>query len=81
MLHVPVEMVRLAVDHLSTKGELTAESFLFMDRNWRVAPSDIKRIQEWIVAGVDSGNIAFVPPKRRVKRKQIIEGSEEETSK
>lgn len=48
MLHVPVQTIRLAVDELATRGHLTAESFIYGERNWRIAPSDVKRIQDFI---------------------------------
>lgn len=71
MLHVPVEYVRAAVDALSQEGELTAESFLFGERNWRIAPSDTKRIQEWIASEVQAGRLVAEQPVRRVRRKVV----------
>lgn len=77
MLHVPVHVVRTAVDELAAAGELTAESFLYQERNWRIAPSDIKRIQQWIADAVALGRIDLAPPVRRIKRKQVIADEEE----
>ncbi|WP_054969272.1 hypothetical protein [Alicyclobacillus ferrooxydans] len=71
MLHVPVGVVRRAVDDLDKEGQLTAESFVYGDRNWRVAPSDTKRIAQWIDAKKAAGDITLTAEKRRIKRKQI----------
>lgn len=71
MLGVPVHAVRAAVDVLAASGSLTAESFPYGDKNWRVAPSDTKRIKAWIDAEVASGNLSLDPPKRRVTRKVV----------
>ena len=76
MLHTTVEVVRSAVDELAAKGELTAESFEYGERNWRIAPSDTKRIQEWMEArqavGHEPGN-----PRRRVVRKHVVAPADE----
>lgn len=72
MLHVPVEHVRMAVDALSAHGELTAESFQYGDRNWRIAPSDTKRLQAWIVEETTAGRLAQTGPTRRIRKKQVI---------
>ncbi|GGI98720.1 hypothetical protein GCM10010885_05240 [Alicyclobacillus cellulosilyticus] len=72
MLRVPVDVVRAAVDDLAARGELTAESFTFAGRNWRIAPSDVKRIQDHIAEGVRRGVIQITPPKRRVLRKVVV---------
>lgn len=71
ILHVPVEYVRAAVDALSQEGELTAESFLYGERNWRIAPSDTKRIQAWITAEAEAGRLMTETPARRVRRKVV----------
>ncbi len=71
MLHVPVEYVRAAVDALSQEGELTAESFLYGERNWRIAPSDTKRIQAWIEGEVQAGRLVEEKPVRKVRRKVV----------
>jgi hypothetical protein len=76
MLHTTVEAVRAAVDDLSARGELTAESFEYGDRNWRIAPSDTKIIQQWIVEKVASGELVIRPPQRRVKRKKVLQSAE-----
>lgn len=73
MLDVRVEWVRTAVDALAEDGQLTAESFQFGDRNWRIAPSDVKRIQGWITAALDAGHLAATGKPRRVKRKQVLD--------
>lgn len=72
MLHAPVELIRQAVDDLAETGELTAESFVYGERNWRVAPSDVKRVQDWIQE--HEGSVGHVQPKavRRVRRKRVI---------
>lgn len=71
MLHVPIELVRQAVDELAHEGELTAESFIFGDKTWRVAPSDVKRITHRIEQKQATGETPVDVPKRRVKRKRI----------
>lgn len=72
MLHVTVEAVRAAVDDLAAKAELTAESFEYGERSWRIAPSDTKKIQAWIVEKVASGELTIQKPERRVLRKQVV---------
>ncbi|GMA49565.1 hypothetical protein GCM10025857_09220 [Alicyclobacillus contaminans] len=69
MLHTPVAAVRAAVDDLAARGELTAESFVYGDKNWRIAPSDTKRIQSWIEEQVRRGQLSLDKPTRRVVRK------------
>lgn len=75
MLHAPVEAVRTAVDELSRRGELTAESFAFGDRNWRVAPSDVKRIQAQIEDKAHSLDAAGPKERRHIVRKKQIDSS------
>ncbi len=72
MLNFPVDAVRMAVEALSETGELTAESFRYGERNWRVAPSDVKRVQTWIELRVQSGALQLEKPRRRVKSKKIM---------
>lgn len=72
MLHVPVDVVRRAVDELSEQGLLTAESFVFGDRNWRVAPSDTKRIQQWIVDLQAQNSGAFASSQRRRIQRKVV---------
>jgi len=72
MLHVPVSTIRQAVDTLAAEDSLTAESFIYMEKNWRISPSDVKRVQMWIEQAVESGRIVSERPARRVKRKQVI---------
>ncbi|MCL6452245.1 MAG: hypothetical protein K6T78_01315 [Alicyclobacillus sp.] len=77
MLQVPVDAVRRAVDELAAAGQLTAESFVFADRNWRIAPSDTKRIQEWIVNAATAGVIQLEPPRRKWVRKRVERPAED----
>ena len=72
MLHVPVDVVRRAVDELSEQGLLTAESFVFGDRNWRVAPSDTKRIQQWIADLQTQNSDVFASPERRRMKRKVV---------
>jgi hypothetical protein len=72
MLHVTVDAVRIAVDELSANEELTAESFVYGERNWRIAPSDTKKIQEWIARKVSNGELTLQKPQRRILRKQVV---------
>ncbi|EPZ44641.1 hypothetical protein [Alicyclobacillus acidoterrestris] len=77
MLHVPVEAVRQAVESLV--DELTGESFLYNDRTWRIAPSDVKRIQLWLEVHPEVVEEARRSRTRRVRVKRIVapgEGSE-----
>jgi hypothetical protein len=76
MLHLPVEAIRAAVDDLADRGELTAESFVFAERNWRIAPSDVKRIQDWLAEKAASGELVVNQPVRRVKRRRVIASPE-----
>lgn|GEM_PF-6313683 len=70
MLQVPVSVVRCAVEALAQTGQLTAESFPFGQGSWRVAPSDVKRLQRWIEDGVQSGKLTIEGPRRRVKSRR-----------
>lgn len=72
MLNVPVALVRQAVDKLSAEELLTAESFVYGDRNWRVAPSDVKRVSQWIEENEKTGEVQGAAPKRRVTRKRVM---------
>lgn len=72
MLHVPVDAVRFAVNELKKESQLTAESFLFAERNWRIAPSDVKRIQAYISQAVEEGRLQIQVPARKIKKKQIL---------
>lgn len=72
MLQVPVDAVRMAVDDLAKHNELTAESFVYGERNWRIAPSDVKRVQDWILAKQKSGELEFERKARRVVRRQVV---------
>ncbi|MCY0902782.1 MAG: hypothetical protein OWU32_11450 [Firmicutes bacterium] len=65
MLQVDSDLVRGALDHLSATGALTAESFLFADRAWRVAPSDVTKIQLHLQARPKAMNGELTPEKRR----------------
>lgn len=77
MLGVPVDVVRTAVEALSQEQELTAETFLYGQRNWRVAPSDVKRLQKWIDAAGADGQISLERPRRRIKRRQKLSPEQE----
>lgn len=72
MLRVPVHQVRAAVDTLAAAGELTAESFPYGDRNWRIAPSDTKRIQAWIEARLSSAEVQSSAPTRRIVKRKVV---------
>ncbi|MCL6594069.1 MAG: hypothetical protein K6T31_08845 [Alicyclobacillus sp.] len=74
MLHEPVERVRQAVDTLAAAGQLTAESFVFGGRNWRVAPTDVKRIQDWLASHQPAAAVA--QERRRVVRKRVLPPAE-----
>ncbi|WAH35825.1 hypothetical protein [Alicyclobacillus dauci] len=69
MLHVPVEQVRQAVEALAE--ELTGESFLYNERTWRIAPSDVKRIQTWLATHARETNELHRPRARNVRIKRI----------
>lgn len=76
MLREPVDIVRVAVDTLAESGQLTAESFVYADKNWRVAPSDVKRIQAWLQESKALGQVDNSPSRRIIKRKKVIAPSE-----
>lgn len=76
MLHAPLEAVRAAVDELSELGELTAESFAFGDRNWRVAPSDVKRIQAKVQVQGQRESAKGANQERRIVRKKRMAPTE-----
>lgn len=72
MLHTQVDAIRQAIDELAKRGELTAESFEYGERNWRIAPTDVKKIQAWIEAKQRSGEYVPQAPTRRLKAKKVI---------
>jgi hypothetical protein len=72
MLHTSVHAVRAAVEDLSRQQELTRETFTYGDRNWRIAPSDSKRIQQWIEKKAQAGELTESMPQRRVRKKQVL---------
>lgn len=72
MLNSPVEHVRQAISELHKQDALTKETFLYLERNWRIAPSDVKKIQEWLMQAGVSGELASLTTSRRVKRKRVI---------
>jgi hypothetical protein len=74
MLHVPVENVRQAVDAL--KAELTGESFMYNERTWAIAPSDVLRIQTWLETHRESASQNEKPRARRVRIKRIEQPEE-----
>lgn len=73
MLHVPVQYVRWAVDELS--ADFTGESFPFDERNWRIGPSDVKRIQAWIIERDAELSRRLPSDSRRVRVKRIVSKS------
>ncbi|BCJ86748.1 hypothetical protein [Effusibacillus dendaii] len=71
MLKIPVERVRLALEELDRQGNLTAETFPFAERAWRIAPIDIKRIQSLLLEkGMisEQADAAAAKPPRRIVR-------------
>lgn len=70
MLHVPVQYIRQAVDALSS--EFTGESFPFDDRNWRIGPSDVKRIQAWIIDHEEQLRADALAASRRIRAKRLV---------
>ncbi|WP_096180692.1 ATP-binding protein [Effusibacillus lacus] len=78
MLKVPIDQVRMALEELREQGKLTAETFPFAEKAWRIAPIDIKRIQKLLgEKGVDTSGApveADKPdetPKRRIVKKVV----------
>lgn len=68
MIKEPVDRVRFAIEELDKRGDLTAETFLFAEKSWRVAPLDIKKIQAVIAEQpAPEGD----KPKRRAVKKVI----------
>jgi hypothetical protein len=78
MLGAPLPAVRRAVETLAERGELTAESFVFAEHSWRIAPSDVKRVQalvrEW------AKGAAPERPQRRIKARRIVTPSDPDES-
>lgn len=70
MLHVRVELVRQAVEHL--ESQLTGESFIYNDRTWRIAPSDVKRIKGWIDVHASTLEDVSTKRARRVRVKRMV---------
>ncbi|WP_156807298.1 hypothetical protein [Effusibacillus pohliae] len=69
MLQVPLERVRMALEELNEQGKLTAETFPYAEKAWRIAPIDIKRIQNLLrEKGLDTpeAQIPTEKPKRRI---------------
>ena len=77
MLSTSVEYVRRAVEELSVHGVLTKETFIYAERNWRIAPSDVKKVQEWIDEAIRAGTLHQGERRRRLVRKEVrVEPSE-----
>ncbi|RIV28784.1 hypothetical protein D2Q93_01970 [Alicyclobacillaceae bacterium I2511] len=74
MFGQPVTAVREAVEQLSRRGELSAESFLFGQRSWRIAPSDTRKIKNHLNVAQRNPNlnlgVGSMEP-RPTRRKQI----------
>lgn len=79
MLNSSVEHVRQAVSELHEQDVLTKETFLYLERNWRIAPSDVKKVQEWLEQAEKSGRLASVSTNRRIKRKRVLPNQEPES--
>lgn len=76
MLNTPIENVRQAISELAEQEQLTKETFLYLDRSWRIAPSDIKKIQNWLQEARDSGRLSDAKQTHRVTRKRVLTGDE-----
>ncbi|MFC4766695.1 hypothetical protein [Effusibacillus consociatus] len=72
MLKVPIERVRMALEELREQGDLTAETFLYAEKAWRIAPIDVKRIQNLLrEKGLDTVDPQAEAPKRRIVKKVV----------
>jgi len=72
MLSTSVENIRAAITELSTEGLLTKETFEYGERNWRIAPSDVKKIQEWVTLAQVEGLLVSQKKTNRIKSKHVI---------
>lgn len=72
MLSTSVTNIRAAITELSEQEVLTKETFEYGERNWRIAPSDIKKIQEWVTRAQAAGLLTREMKTPRLKRKQVI---------
>ena len=71
MFNQPITGVREAVEQLAKVGQLSAESFTFGERIWRIAPSDTRKIQDYMDDnGLNTSEQRTVS--RNVHRKQVI---------
>ncbi|MFD1673411.1 hypothetical protein [Alicyclobacillus fodiniaquatilis] len=71
MLHVSVEAVRNAVE--AQRDELSGESFIYNERTWRIAPSDVLPIKTWLEAHPEAISQSAGAKARRVRVKRIAE--------
>lgn len=77
MLKTDAELVRVTLSQLQATRELSAETFLFAGQAWRVAPSDVSKIQLKISALATlhadtekaSADTASGRPERRIVRR------------
>ncbi|PWI58340.1 hypothetical protein [Sulfoacidibacillus thermotolerans] len=64
--------VRTAVETLHKQRALSAETFLFAKRAWRVTPSDVSKIQIYLDEQVTGSMRHHERKVRRVVKRQVI---------
>ncbi|MBX6353793.1 MAG: hypothetical protein IRZ10_10710 [Thermoflavifilum sp.] len=77
MLGAPLPSVRRAVERLAERGELTAESFQFAGHTWRIAPSDVKRVQDELASVLADPLAGSTARQVRVKRVTRVQAQDQ----
>lgn len=70
MLQTDRERIRQAVSDLTAKQVLSAETFLFAESTWRIAPSDVPSIQQFIRE--NAVTIALEGEKTSARRRKVV---------
>ncbi len=75
MLQTNHELVRKALERLHEDKRLSAETFLFANTSWRIAPNDVTILQDTIKMiqrdGVEENDTHPPSSRRRIIRKNV----------
>lgn len=68
MLVSDMSSIRNALEVLRDRHELSAETFLFADRSWRITPSDVQKVQSYLEQVQDQKSGEKSVTERRIRR-------------
>lgn len=71
MLRSGSDRIRLALEELEKRNQLSAETFLFAHDIWRITPTDVPKIQEYLRAAAAEG---VLPPAGLQERAETAGG-------